>query len=96
MKKQIKRLSPHQNGKVFGVLSALASLPFFLPMLLMMQAFPDTDPQGNPIDFPFGMFYIFPVLYLIFGYVSVAVACLIYNLISKFIGGFEFETVETD
>lgn len=31
MKKQIKRMSPHQNGKVFGVLMAIASLVFVVP-----------------------------------------------------------------
>lgn len=31
VKTQITRLSPHQNGKVFGVLMAFVSLVFFLP-----------------------------------------------------------------
>jgi hypothetical protein len=44
MKKQIKRLSPHQNGKVFGVLMAVTTLPLFLPMILMMNL------AGPPVD----------------------------------------------
>ena len=36
MKQQIKRLSPHQNGKVFGVICALGSLLFIIPMSIAM------------------------------------------------------------
>jgi len=31
MKKQIRRMSPHQNGKVAGILMAVSSLIFFVP-----------------------------------------------------------------
>jgi ABC-type multidrug transport system fused ATPase/permease subunit len=95
MKKQIKRLSPHQNGKVFGVLMAVATLPMFIPMILMMSfAIPNVDSNGNPIDSPMFMFLIFPFIYVIFGYISVALTCLVYNFLQKFIGGFEYETNE--
>jgi len=97
MKKQIKRLSPHQNGKVFGVLMAVATFPFFIPMLLMMMfADPTVDAHGNEVDFPGFVFVIFPILYLVFGYISVALMCLFYNFLQKFIGGFEYETSEND
>ena len=36
MKKQIRRLSPHQNGKVFAVLMTIGALVIFIPMTLMM------------------------------------------------------------
>lgn len=95
MKKQIKRLSPHQNGKVFGILMAVATLPFFLPMILTMNfAVPQVDHQDNPVDFPFFLFALFPFLYLIFGYISVLIGCFIYNLLNRFIGGFEYEVEE--
>ena len=95
MKKQIKRLSPHQNGKVFGILSAVATLPIFIPMFFMMSVFvPEVDQNGNAVDFPGFMFIIFPIFYLIFGYISVTVGCFFYNIIQKYIGGFEYETVE--
>ncbi|WNC71657.1 hypothetical protein RGQ13_16245 [Thalassotalea psychrophila] len=95
MKKQIKKLSPHQNGKVFGILMAVATLPMFIPMFLMMMAVsPSMDATGNQIAFPSSMMIIFPFFYLIFGYISVAIMCLVYNFIQKFIGGFEYETSE--
>ncbi|ARM85752.1 hypothetical protein [Marinobacter salarius] len=91
MKKQIKRLSPHQNGKVFGVLMAVATLPIFLPMILMMNlAGPSVGPDGNTVGFPTFVFFIFPLLYLIFGYISVVIGCFFYNILNRFIGGFEF------
>lgn len=93
MKKQVKRLSPHQNGKVFGVLMAVATLPMFIPMMLMMLfAMPAMD--GNDTSFPGFMFILFPILYLIFGYVSVAIMCVFYNFLQKHIGGFEYEAVD--
>ncbi len=93
MKKQIKRLSPHQNGKVFAVLSFVGSLLFFLPWIFMMQLWVPANMQGEHA-FPTTMMFVFPVIYLVLGYISVALSCLIYNFISKYIGGFEFEVKE--
>jgi hypothetical protein len=99
MKKQIKRLAPHQNGKVLGILMALSTLPMFalmmLPMFIMM---PKVDGSGNPIDrfFPFGMFLLMPVFYLIFTYLFVAFGSWLYNILYKFIGGLEFEFNEEE
>ena len=95
MKKQVKRLSPHQNGKVFGVLMAVATLPMFIPMMLMMLfAMPAMDANGNETSFPGFIFILFPILYLIFGYISVAIMCVFYNFLQKYIGGFEYEAVD--
>ena len=35
MKQQVSRLSPHQNGKVFGVLFAVLSLIVVVPVFLL-------------------------------------------------------------
>jgi len=95
MKKQIKRLSPHQNGKVFGIVMAIIILPIFLPMTLIMSfTMPQVDQQGHPMHFPMIIFWLMPIFYFIFGYISVVMGCVIYNFIFKYIGGFEFETSE--
>jgi hypothetical protein len=95
LKKQIKRLSPHQNGKVFGVLMAVSSLILFLPMSLMMSVMgPQVDRFGNEVVFPTSLFLLMPLFYLVFGYISVAIGCAIYNFLFKYIGGIEFESVE--
>ncbi len=86
MKKQISRLSPHQNGKVFGILIAIASLPMFIPFVGMSFLQPEMS-TGFPIRFIF----LFSILYLVLGYLSVAITCLVYNVLVKYIGGFEFE-----
>ncbi|MDI3326893.1 hypothetical protein QKW35_21160 [Pontibacterium granulatum] len=92
MKKQIRRFSPHQNAKVFAVLMAVSIVPFFVPMLIMMGfTMPDVDRHGNPIDFPMMMFWMMPFIYLIFGYISVAIGCAIYNFLFRFVGGIEVE-----
>lgn len=92
MKKQISRMSPHQNGKVFGILMAVGSLVFVLPFFAIAMYFgPDVDQHGNPVTFPKFMFILFPVLYLVIGYLMTVIGCAIYNLFFKFIGGIEFE-----
>jgi len=95
MKKQITKLSPHQNGKVFGILMALITLPFLLPMMFMFAfTAPQHDQFGNPVEFPTFIIFVAPFMYLIFGYISVAIGCLFYNFIQRFVGGFEFEVSE--
>lgn len=39
---------------------------------------------------------LFPVLYLVLGYVMVAIGCAVYNFMFKVIGGIEFEARNTD
>lgn len=92
MKKQIKRMSPHQNGKVAGILMAVGSLVFVVPMLtIMMYAAPDVDQHGNPVTFPKFLFILFPILYLVIGYLMTVIGSAIYNFFFRYIGGFEFE-----
>jgi hypothetical protein len=97
MTKQISTLSPHQNGKVFAVLMAVASLFLFVPMALMMAAIgPPVDQHGNEVVFPTGLLIVMPFLYAVVGYISVAIGCALYNFLFKYIGGFEFETIQKD
>ena len=97
MKKQIKRFSPHQNAKVFAVLMAVGCLPMLLPMVAVpFLAGPPQDEQGNPIYFPFMVMFLFPVLYLIFGYLSILIGCWLYNLLFRVIGGVECEVIDVE
>lgn len=91
MKMQITRLSPHQNGKVFGVLAAISSLILMVPFFLIFAA---TMPSAAPGTPPAFTFLLIPVAYLVFGYLSVAVGCLIYNLLFRAVGGIEFEALD--
>jgi hypothetical protein len=94
MKKQITRISPHQNGKVFGILTAISSLVFIIPMGIIM--FLVSQAQGKPDKIQYLMLIMFPFMYLVFGYIMTAIGCLIYNLLFKFIGGFEYEGTDKD
>jgi hypothetical protein len=58
MKTQIERLSPHQNGKVFGVLFAMGSLVFLVPFVLIAMA---VAPTGSTP--PLFVFLLFPIFY---------------------------------
>lgn len=86
MKQQISRLSPHQNGKVFSILMAVGSLVFMVPFMLFAFASAPANARP-PLLFLLGM----PVLYLVMGYVSVAIGCAVYNGLYRHIGGIEFE-----
>jgi hypothetical protein len=91
MKTQIQRFSPHQNAKVFAILMAVSSLVFVLPFMLISMM---TAPEGvNAM--PLFMVVVFPVIYLIFGYLMVAVSCWFYNVMFKYVGGIEFERNDT-
>jgi len=94
LKTQIKRLAPHQNGKVLGVLMAVITMPIYLLMMIPMAfMMPKFDTAGNPINFgfPFLMFVFMPIIYLVFTYLFVAFGCWLYNIFYKILGGFEFE-----
>lgn len=94
MKIQVSRFSPHQNGKVFGVLMAIATLIFVVPMFFVFLYMPPgVDARGNPVvPPPAWLVMLFPLFYLVIGYIMVAIACWFYNLIFRYIGGIEFET----
>lgn len=85
MKQQIERLSPHQNGKVFAVLTAAGSLLFLVPFFMI--SFASAPEAARP---PLWFFAVLPVLYLVIGYIMVAVGCWLYNLLFPFIGGIEY------
>jgi hypothetical protein len=95
LKTQIKRLSPHQNGKVFGAVAALASLLFVVPLFAVQLAFPPQDAFGNAIDLSHtALLLLYPLIYFFMGYLLVAIACAIYNIVFRYLGGFEYEVRE--
>lgn len=91
MKQQIARFSPHQNGKVIAVLALVSSIVFMVPFMLLALA--SAPAEARP---PLLLFLGMPILYLVIGYVSVAIACAVYNALYKHIGGIEFEAHGVD
>jgi len=88
MKQQISRLSPHQNGKVVGVLSAVVSLIFAVPVFLLASLAGGGATQGMPL----WAVFILPVIYLIVGYIGTVIACALYNVIVPMTGGVEYDS----
>ena len=87
MKARVLRFSPHQNAKVFAVLMAVSSLVFVVPLMAIAGMF---APKGA--GFPLMMTILMPLIYLVFGYISVVIGCWVYNLLAQYTGGIEFET----
>jgi uncharacterized membrane protein (DUF485 family) len=94
MKTRIIRFSPHQNAKTFSVLMAITSLIFVVPFVLIFSLFPPVHVPGTPSFPPVILFILFPVIYLIFGYISTLIFCALYNLIARLTGGIEFVNAE--
>lgn len=93
MKRQITRLPPHQNGKVAGAILAVVSLPIILILhLLLTFTSPTAGPTVYSLEFPVFMYLLFPPIYFMMGYTAVAFACLVYNSLHKYVGGFEYDT----
>jgi hypothetical protein len=86
MKQQISRLSPHQNGKVAGVLIAVISLIFVIPAFLLVSM-TGASAQGMPL----WVMFILPVIYLIVGYIATVIWCALYNVITPMTGGIEYD-----
>jgi hypothetical protein len=84
MKQQISRLSPHQNAKVAAVLMAVTSLILLVPLFLLGSVF-------GANQAPIWMIIIFPVIYLVVGYIFTVIACALYNVIVPMTGGIEYE-----
>ena len=86
MKQQISRLSPHQNGKVAGVLVAVLSLIVVIPVFLL-ASMTGAGTQGMPL----WAIFIAPVIYLIVGYIATVIWCALYNVITPMTGGIEYD-----
>jgi Zn-dependent protease with chaperone function len=91
MKTRIEKFSIHQNAKVFALLMAVSSLLFVVPFMLIAALAAPKD-----AGFPLVMVVGFPVFYLVFGYLMIAVACWVYNTLVRYTGGIEFETRDVD
>ena len=93
MKVQIARFTPHQNAKIFAILMAVSSLLFVMPIFIAFSFIPPgVDVHGNPMQPPPAFLaFVFPFVYLVVGYIMVAVGCWLYNLVAKYVGGIEYE-----
>lgn len=85
MEQRIRRFGVAQTAKVLGVLYGMLGLVFVPFFILASIASPDAFPYG------FGFAIMFPVLYAVLGFVTVAIGCALYNLVAGWVGGIEVE-----
>jgi hypothetical protein len=88
MRKRITRVAPFQLGKVFAVLYAI----FSVPIALIMGIAASFAPQGQSMSL--AMIVALPLFYVIFGFLGMALAAWLYNVVARWTGGIEYVTQE--
>ena len=88
MTQRIRRFGVGQTAKVFGVLYSLIGL-VCLPIFLLAAMFAPRE-AGFSISFA----VVLPVIYGLMGFVFTAIGCVVYNLVSSWVGGIEIEIGE--
>ena len=84
MRQQIIRLSPLQTAKVMAALYGLMGF-IFIPFVYFAMSRAGGNQPGA------WFLVVVPLAYAAFGFVFVAVGCLIYNLVASFTGGIEVD-----
>lgn len=90
---QIKRFGVLQTAKIAGIIYFFVSLIVMVPFgLITFLTGITRGRQGIDGAFLGGVFIILmPFIYAVLGFVFVAIGCLIYNFIAKYVGGIEIE-----
>ena len=90
MRQQLMRLAPLQTAKVMAALYGLMGFVFIPFAYLAMSRAPGAPKLGA--WFLIGV----PLAYAAFGFVFVAIGCLIYNFVASLTGGIEVELEPMD
>lgn len=100
----MKRIAPLQAGKMLAALYGLLSL-VIVPIMLAAMGVSALVARGNggagapaiPLMLGMGVgFVIFiPVLYAFIGFLAGVIGAFVYNLLAKWMGGFELEFEST-
>ena len=91
---QIKKFGVLQTAKIAAIMYFLISLIFVIPfgLIALVSSFASRGREGVAGALFGGVFIIFmPIVYAALGFVFVAIGCLFYNLVAKYVGGIEIE-----
>jgi cell shape-determining protein MreD len=91
MAQRFVRFSPWQSAKTMAVMYFLFALIIAIPLGLIMSAAPEIPGQARP---GLLVFLLMPFLYGLAALIFVPLACWIYNVSAKLVGGVEV-AVET-
>jgi hypothetical protein len=93
---KLKRIAPLQAGKMLAALYGLLSL-LVVPFMLAAVALGSFAAKGQgragalPLVFGAGFMICLPFIYALMGFIGGVVGAWVYNLLTKWVGGFEFE-----
>ena len=93
MTKKLIRIAPWQAGKLFAVFYFVLSLIFVVPMELIALLAP--TPKGPGPHFSPALIMLFPFIYALAGLLLVPLACWIYNVAAKLVGGLDITVTDT-
>lgn len=95
--KRIKKFSVYQTARVVGMITLLLTAIIIIPIGLLISL----TGSGSAMGFPYegGLIIVLvPLLYAVISFIVTALSCLIYNMVSGWVGGIEleFEIMETE
>ena len=92
---QLSYIAPHSTAVVCGLVVAVATAIFFVPMTALMYLATLADGTGESVMIGFGlslMAFIFaPLFYFIMTYIGVLILAWVYNLVARKTGGIKFK-----
>ncbi len=95
MNGQLIRIAPLQAAKVSAVLYFIMGVLFALPMTLITLLASAPEGSGQSVSLGWGLVLLMPFIYAILGFIFVPIACWIYNLVARWVGGFEITLQES-
>jgi hypothetical protein len=89
--KQLTHIAPWQAGKLFALIYFVMSIFLVVPFALISSTIPSNaaGPHFSP-----ALFIIMPFVYAMFGLVFVPLACWVYNLAARVVGGLEISITD--
>ena len=93
MIKKLTRIAPWQAGKLFAVIYFFVGLILVVPMELVAMLAP-TPAAPAPHLSP-ALIILFPFIYALAGLVFVPLACWIYNIAARLVGGLEVTVADS-
>lgn len=90
----ITKINPLSLGKVVAIITGVIGLFFGAMGILFMGLYTIAPIEIMEIVPMMAAFLMIPVIYAVFGFIAGIIVAIIFNFISKYIGGLELEIEE--